>query len=963
MAHRRARIAGKNQVFNVKINFSMKSEKIIIRGARQHNLKNIDVELPRNKLIVVTGISGSGKSTLAFDTLYAEGQRRYVESLSTYARQFLERMEKPDVDMIEGLSPAIAIEQKTASHNPRSTVGTVTEIYDYLRLLFARIGTPHCYKCGQPITSQTLDQIVDKVMSLTQGTRIIILSPLVSGQKGTHEKLFKRLKKEGFARVRVDGKTMEIEEVGRLDKNKKHTIDVVVDRLVVKEKIKNRLADSLELSMSQSDGLVTVDVLGVGPVLFSEKSACISCGISYPEFTPASFSFNSPQGACSKCNGLGSTTEFDPDLIIPNHELSLREGTVALWANRNTVHFIEFLDALTSHYGVDIYTPYKDLPDHFKKVLLYGSGNERIRFYFERNNRRFTYEKFFEGIIPKLERRYLETESYQSREEVKSYINFRHCPECHGSKLNRSSRSVKVGGLTIFQTTQLSVAMAHSFFEKLRLTGKKEIIAKRILKEINERLGFLENVGLGYLTLDRSAYTLSGGEGQRIRLATQIGSKLTGVLYVLDEPSIGLHQKDNQRLLATLQKMRDLGNTVLVVEHDEETIRTADHVIDMGPGAGVKGGELVFSGTPDALLNEKKSLTGQYLSGRKYIAVPSSRRPGHKIKLIIKGASQNNLKNIDVGFPLGCFICITGVSGSGKSSLVLETLHHVLAQRLYHARIPVGTHARVLGLEHIDKVINIDQSPIGRTPRSNPGTYTGVFTYIRELFSRIPEARMRGYKPGRFSFNVKGGRCEACRGDGIIKIEMHFLPDVYVACDVCRGNRYNRETLEIRYKGKNIADILGMTVNQSFSFFEKIKNIRLKLQTLIDVGLGYIHIGQPATTLSGGEAQRVKLSRELSKRGTGKTVYILDEPTTGLHMDDINKLLNVLSRLVEAGNTVIVIEHNMDVIKTADHIIDLGPEGGDEGGNIIGCGTPEEISNISGSYTGQFLRKVLVPKL
>jgi excinuclease ABC subunit A len=937
----------------------MDTDKIVIRGARQHNLKNIDVELPRNKLIVVTGISGSGKSTLAFDTLYAEGQRRYVESLSTYARQFLERMEKPDVDMIQGLSPAIAIEQKTASHNPRSTVGTVTEIYDYLRLLFARIGTPHCYKCGQPITSQTLDQILDKVMSLSQGTRIIILSPLVSGQKGTHEKLFKRLKKEGFARVRIDGKTMDIEEVGRLDKYKNHVIDVVVDRLVIKDNIQNRLADSLELAMSQSDGMVTVDVLGMGPVLFSEKSACTSCGISYPEFTPASFSFNSPQGACPKCDGLGSTTEFDPELIIPNHELSLREGAVAPWAGRNTVHFIEFLDALTSHYGADIYTHYKDLPDHFKNVLMYGSGNERVRFYFERNNRRFTYEKRFEGIIPKLERRYLETESYQSREEIKRYMNFRHCPECHGAKLNRASRSVRVGGVTIFEITQLSVAKAHSFFKKLNLTGKKKIIAKRIVKEINERLGFLENVGLSYLTLDRSAYTLSGGEGQRIRLATQIGSKLTGVLYVLDEPSIGLHQRDNQRLLATLLQMRDLGNTVLVVEHDEETIRASDHVIDMGPGAGVRGGEVVFSGTPEALLNEIKSLTAQYLSGRKTIEIPSNRRLGNKKKLIIKGASQNNLKNIDVEFPLGCFICITGVSGSGKSSLVLETLYQVLSQRLYHARMPAGPHSEVIGIDHIDKVINIDQSPIGRTPRSNPGTYTGVFTYIRELFSRTPEARMRGYKPGRFSFNVKGGRCEACRGDGIIKIEMHFLPDVYVACDVCRGKRYNRETLEIKYKGKNIADILNMTANQSFSFFERINNIRTKLQTLIDVGLGYIHIGQPATTLSGGEAQRVKLSRELSKKGTGKTVYILDEPTTGLHMDDINKLLKVLSRLVQAGNTVIVIEHNMDVIKTADHVIDLGPEGGDEGGNIVGCGTPEEIANINGSHTGQFLKKVL----
>ncbi len=937
----------------------MKTEKIIIRGARQHNLKNIDVELPRNKLIVVTGLSGSGKSTLAFDTLYAEGQRRYVESLSTYARQFLERMEKPDVDTIEGLSPAIAIEQKTASHNPRSTVGTVTEIYDFLRLLFARTGTPHCYECGKPITAQTLDQIVDKVMSLREDTRIIILAPLVSGQKGTHDKLFKQLKKEGFSRVRVDGKTLEIEAVGALKKNIKHTIDVVVDRLIVNEKIRNRLADSLELAMSLSDGLVTVDILAEEPVLFSEKSACLTCDISYPEFTPASFSFNSPQGACPKCDGLGSTTEFDPYLIVPNPELSLREGAVAPWANRNTVHFIEFLDALTAHYGVDIYTPYKDLPERFKNALLYGSENESITFYFERNNRRFTYKRPFEGIIPKLERRYLETDSYQSREEIKQYMNFRPCPECQGTKLNRASRSVRVGGLTIFEITQLSVAKARIFFKKLELTGRKKIVATRILKEINERLGFLENVGLSYLTIDRSADTLSGGEGQRIRLATQIGSKLTGVLYVLDEPSIGLHQRDNEQLRETLFKMRDLGNTVLVVEHDEATIRSSDHVVDMGPGAGIKGGYVVFSGQPQGLLNAEESLTGQYLSGVKSIPVPSNRRRNRKEKIIIRGASKNNLKNIDVEFPVGCFICVTGVSGSGKSSLVLETLYRVLARQLYHARIPAGTYNSVMGLEHIDKVISIDQSPIGRTPRSNPGTYTGVFTYIRELFSRTPEARIRGYKPGRFSFNVKGGRCEACRGDGIIKIEMHFLPDVYVACDVCRGKRYNRETLEIKYKGKNIADILEMTVNQSFKFFERVRNIRQKLQTLIDVGLGYIHIGQPATTLSGGEAQRVKLSRELGKKATGRTVYILDEPTTGLHMDDIRKLLNVLLRLVETGNTVIVIEHNLDVIKTADHIIDLGPEGGDEGGHVVGCGTPEEIANLKGSYTGQFLAKIL----
>ncbi|QTA90980.1 excinuclease ABC subunit UvrA [Desulfonema magnum] len=938
----------------------MKSEKIIIRGARQHNLKNIDVELPRNKLVVITGLSGSGKSSLAFDTLYAEGQRRYVESLSTYARQFLERMDKPDVDMIEGLSPAIAIEQKTASHNPRSTVGTVTEIYDYLRLLFARVGTPHCHQCGQPISSQTLDQIIDQVMSLPEKTRMLILSPLVSAQKGTHEKLFKHLKKEGFSRVRVDGEIMEIEEVGNLDKNKKHTIDVVVDRLVMKENIKNRLADSLELALSQSEGIVIVDVIGKEPILFSEKSACIQCGVSYPEFTPASFSFNSPQGACPKCDGLGTATEFDPDLIIPDHELSLRQGAIAPWANRSSVYFSEFTEALTDHYRTSIYTPYKDLPDHFKNVLLYGSGEEQITFHFERNNRRFTYRKPFEGIIPNLEQRYRETESTWSREDVQRYMNFRPCPECQGAKLNRASRSVKVEGKTISQLTAFSVADAHKFFKHLKLEGKKAVIVKKILKEVTERLSFLENVGLAYLTLDRSAYTLSGGESQRIRLATQIGSKLTGVLYVLDEPSIGLHQRDNQRLLSTLSQMRDLGNTVLVVEHDEETIRSADYVVDMGPGAGVHGGEVVFAGTPDRLLKDKKSLTGQYFSGRKRIEIPSQRRPGNGKKLILRGASENNLRNMDAEFPLGCFICVTGVSGSGKSTLVLETLYRALARQLYRSRTPPGRHKEILGLEYVDKVVNIDQSPIGRTPRSNPGTYTGVFTPVRELFSKTPESRVRGYKLGRFSFNVKGGRCEACRGDGIIKIEMHFLPDVYVPCDVCHGKRYNRETLEIRYKGKNIADVLDMTVNQALAFFENIGNIRSKLQTLVDVGLGYIHFGQPATTLSGGEAQRIKLSKELSKKATGKTVYILDEPTTGLHIDDIQKLLNVLNRLVDVGNTVIVIEHNMDVIKSADHIIDLGPEGGDEGGTVIGCGTPEEIAAIEESYTGQFLKKLII---
>jgi excinuclease ABC subunit A len=938
---------------------AMIADKIIIRGARQHNLKNINVDIPREKLVVITGLSGSGKSTLAFDTLYAEGQRRYVESLSTYARQFLERMEKPDADLIEGLSPAIAIEQKTAGHNPRSTVGTVTEIYDYLRLLYARVGTPHCYQCGQEIRSQTLDQVVDHVMSLGDKTRVIVLSPLVKDQKGSHEKLLKRLKKEGFARVRVDGKTCDIEDVVKLDKKKRHTIDVVVDRLIINERIKNRLADSLELAMAQSNGQVGVEAEGHGSFHFNEQAACSRCGISYPEFSPASFSFNSPQGACSHCDGLGALTAFDPALIIPNPELTMREGAIVPWANRNSVHFAEFLDALTRQYGTDIYTPYKDLPDHFKQVLLYGSGDTPITFYFEDDRRRISYQKPFEGIIPNLERRYRETGSSWSREEIGRYMNFQPCPQCSGEKLNRASRSVKVGGLTITRLTALSIANIRSFFLDLRMDAKKEVIARRILKEIVERLGFLENVGLAYLTLDRSTQSLSGGESQRIRLATQIGSKLTGVLYVLDEPSIGLHRRDNKRLLETLIQMRDLGNTVLVVEHDEETIRAADYVIDIGPGAGINGGNIIFAGPPAELSIHPTSLTGQYLSGRKQIEVPPSRRPITNEHLILKGAAANNLKTIDVAFPLGCFICITGVSGSGKSTLVLETLYRALMQKLYNARMPAGTHQNISGVEHIDRVIHIDQSPIGRTPRSNPGTYTGAFTHIRELFSRTPEARMRGYKPGRFSFNVKGGRCEACQGDGIIKIEMHFLPDVYVTCDVCQGRRYNRETLEARYKGKTIAEVLGMTVNQALDFFGRITKIQTILQTLVDVGLGYIEIGQPATTLSGGEAQRVKLSKELSKRATGNTVYILDEPTTGLHADDIQKLLRVLNMLVDQGNTVLVIEHNLDIIKTADYLVDLGPEGGEEGGYVVGCGTPEQVAEIKSSYTGQYLKAVL----
>ncbi|MDX1707436.1 MAG: excinuclease ABC subunit UvrA, partial [Desulfobacterales bacterium] len=781
----------------------------------------------------------------------------------------------------------------------------------------------------------------------------------VTNQKGSHEKLLKRLQKDGFARVRVDGQMTDIENVDRLDKNRKHSVDVVIDRLMINDKIKNRLADSLELAMAQSDGQVSIETAEHGAILFNEKAACKRCAISYAEFTPASFSFNSPQGACPHCDGLGATTAFDPALIVPNPELTLREGAIAPWANRNSVHFNEFLDALTRQYDTDIYTAYKDLSDEFKKVLLYGSKDTPITFYFENDHRRISYQKPFEGIVPNLQRRYHETGSSWSREEIGQYMNFQPCPQCGGEKLNRASRSVKVGGLTISQLTALSIAELRAFFLDLRLDGKKEIIARRILKEIVERLGFLDNVGLSYLTLDRSAQTLSGGESQRIRLATQIGSKLTGVLYVLDEPSIGLHRRDNKRLLKTLIQMRDLGNTVLVVEHDEETIRAADYVIDIGPGAGINGGKIIYAGPPSELIDHPTSLTGQYLSGRKQIEVPAVRRRIGDDHLIIKGASANNLKTIDVKFPLGCFICITGVSGSGKSTLVLETLYRALMQKLYRARVPAGAYRQIGGIELVDRVIHIDQSPIGRTPRSNPGTYTGAFTHIRELFARTPEARMRGYKPGRFSFNVKGGRCEACQGDGIIKIEMHFLPDVYVTCDVCQGRRYNRETLEARYKGKTIAEVLNMTVNQALEFFARITKIQTIMQTLLDVGLGYIEIGQPATTLSGGEAQRVKLSKELSKRASGKTVYILDEPTTGLHADDIQKLLRVLNILVEQGNTVLVIEHNMDIIKTADYIVDLGPEGGDQGGYIVGCGTPEAVADIKNSYTGQYLKAVL----
>jgi excinuclease ABC subunit A len=934
----------------------MVANNIIIRGARQHNLKNFDIELPRNRLIVITGLSGSGKSTLAFDTLYAEGQRRYVESLSPYARQFLARLEKPDVDLIEGLSPAIAIEQKSTSHNPRSTIGTVTEIYDYLRLLYARVGIPYCHVCGQAISAQSLDQIIDQILCLKQKTRILILAPIVANQKGTHARILQNLRRNGFARVRINSRMMEIEKVHHLNKTQQHTIDVVVDRLIIQPNIYNRLTDSVELALGQSGGRVIiqpVDEKGNSldeEILFNESAACTRCHISYPPMTPANFSFNSPAGACPKCDGLGSVTEFSSDLIVPNPNLSLREGAIAPWANRNSLNFIDFLDDLTQQYGTDIYTPFNQLPQSLQTVLLYGSTQ---------NQPGDLSSKFLEGLIPQLQRRYQETTSHQDRKEIKRYLRSKPCPECHGARLKIESRSVKIQSLTIDQVTALSIEKAYRHFKQLALEGKSALIADRIVKEICDRLGFLNNVGLSYLTLDRPALTLSGGESQRIRLATQIGSKLSGVLYVLDEPSIGLHQRDHQRLLKALKTMRNIGNTVLVVEHDEETIRAADYVVDMGPGAGIHGGAVVFSGPPQKLLSDQHSLTGQYLSGRRRIQIPSNRRSGSGHNIVLTGARQNNLKNLTLEFPLGCLTCVTGVSGSGKSTLVLETLYRACSQRLYRSRETCADFDEILGLEHLDKVIHIDQTPIGRTPKSNPGTYTGVLNFIRDVFSKTPEARIRGYRPGRFSFNVKGGRCESCQGDGIIKIEMHFLPDIYVPCDVCHGKRYNRETLEVRYKGKNIAEILDMTANQGLDFFGRVKPIRLKFQTLADVGLGYIHIGQPATTLSGGEAQRVKLARELSKKGTGRTLYILDEPTTGLHMEDVKNLLQILDRLVTAGNTVVVIEHNLDVIKTADHIIDLGPEGGDNGGYIVGVGPPETVARNLGSVTGKYLKNVL----
>ncbi|MCA1906614.1 MAG: excinuclease ABC subunit UvrA [Desulfarculus sp.] len=936
---------------------------IVVRGARQHNLKNIDVAIPRDQLVVVTGLSGSGKSTLAFDTIYAEGQRRYVESLSAYARQFLERMDKPDVDAIEGLSPAIAIEQKTTSKNPRSTVATVTEIYDYLRLLFARAGTPHCPQCGRAIRARSPQEIVDQLTGLGEGARLTLLAPVVTQRKGEHKSVFARLAKDGFVRARVDGELIELADPPELEKNKKHTIEVVIDRVKIKEGVARRLTDSVELALRLGEGALLTWLHGADgepdrEELFSERLACDVCGISLPELNPQMFSFNSPQGACPTCDGLGVRTFFDPDLVVPDPRLSLRAGALKPWESTDSAYFRQTLDALAKHLKFDAYKPWRDLPEQIRHALLYGTEDE-VDFYLERENRKHYFRRTWEGFISQLERRYRETTSQGMREEYERYMNSQPCPDCGGARLKPTSLAIRVGGKNIHQITRLPVREALKFFAGLKLAAREAMIAEKVLKEINQRLGFMVDVGLDYLTLDRTSGTLSGGEGQRIRLATQIGSALVGVLYVLDEPSIGLHQRDNRRLLDTLKKMRDLGNTVLVVEHDEETIREADWVIDMGPGAGRHGGQVVFEGPPKKLLKSKDSLTGQFLSGARRIETPKERRAPERGWIELKGCSEHNLQGVDAAFPIGLMTCVTGVSGSGKSTLVLDTLYKALAQRLYKSRERAGAVEEVRGLEHIDKVIDIDQSPIGRTPRSNPATYTGVFTPIRELFAQVPEARARGYKPGRFSFNVRGGRCPACDGDGIIKIEMHFLPDVYVRCEVCHGLRYNRDTLEIAYRGSNIAQVLDMTCTQALEFFEAVPAIRQKLETIVEVGLGYIKLGQAATTLSGGEAQRVKLSRELGKRATGRTLYILDEPTTGLHFADVERLLEVLQRLVEMGNTVVVIEHNLEVIKTADWLIDLGPEGGDRGGQIVATGTPEQVAAVKASYTGQYLKGVL----
>ena len=936
------------------------ADKLIIRGAREHNLKNINLEIPRDRLVVITGLSGSGKSSLAFDTIYAEGQRRYVESLSAYARQFLEQMEKPDVDSIEGLSPAISIEQKTTSRNPRSTVGTITEIYDYLRLLFARVGHAFCYNCGREITQQSVQQIVDQIMKFPEGTRIHVLAPIVRDRKGEYRKELADMRRAGFVRAKIDGKLYELGEEPTLNKNQRHTIEVMVDRLAIRGGIEKRLADSLEVAFKYGQDLLKIERLDGAKeqgIYFSQRFACVECGISYPEITPRMFSFNSPHGACAECSGIGSIMYFDPELVIQNDELSISDGAIAPWATMN--YILPILEALATHYGFSLDQQWKTIPPKVRKKILEGSGDEEIEFAYERHGHRHGYARPFEGVLQWLDKRYKETESESVREWLGAFMNMRPCPSCGGARLKKESLFVRFNNKSISEVTAMSIKQALAFFEAPKLSAQEKEIARLILKEVSERLKFLADVGLDYLTLERTAGTLSGGEGQRIRLATQIGSSLVGVLYILDEPSIGLHQRDNQRLLNTLKRLRDLGNTVLVVEHDRDTMLEADYLIDMGPGAGIHGGDIVAEGTPAEVMANPASLTGKYLSGAMEIPVPSRRRQISSRWLTIKGARENNLRDLTVQIPLGVVTCVTGVSGSGKSTLVLDTLYKALSQKLNRSRERAGSFKSIEGVENLDKVIHVDQSPIGRTPRSNPATYTGLFTHIRELFAQLPEARMRGYGPGRFSFNVKGGRCEACEGDGIIRIEMHFLPDVYVTCEVCGGKRYNRDTLEIQYKGKSISEVLNMTVLDGIEFMGSVPPIRQKLETLRDVGLDYIHLGQSATTLSGGEAQRIKLAKELARRATGRTLYILDEPTTGLHFDDIKKLLAVLGRLADTGNTIIIIEHNLEVIKTADYIIDLGPEGGDRGGSVVAKGTPEQIAQIANSHTGHFLREVL----
>jgi len=935
---------------------------IIIKGAREHNLKNIDLVIPRDKLVVLTGLSGSGKSSLAFDTIYAEGQRRYVESLSSYARQFLGQMEKPDIDSIDGLSPAISIDQKSTSHNPRSTVGTVTEIHDYLRLLYARCGVPHCPECGKVIEKQTIDQVVDRVMSLPEDTKAQVIAPCVRARKGEHQKLFEELKREGYVRVRVDGTVYDIADVPALDKKFKHSIEAVIDRIVIKSGIEGRLTDSLETAFRLGNGLAIVAVIDGEEMLFSQNYACPDDGTSIEELTPRMFSFNNPFGACPTCSGLGTLLKIDPDLVIPDGKLSLAQGCVNVmgWnsGSKGTIASMYF-EALTKHYGVSMKTPYEELPKEVQNAILYGTGKDKLHIAYKKEFGSGSFDAPFEGIAVNMERRYRESTSDYSKQEIERFMTQTPCPDCKGKRLKRESLAVTVGDCNIADLSDLPVRGARDFLRELELGKTQAMIAEQILKEIDARLGFLVNVGLDYLTLSRSAVSLSGGEAQRIRLATQIGSGLMGVLYILDEPSIGLHQRDNARLLKTLQRMRDLGNTLIVVEHDEETIRTADYVVDIGPGAGEHGGEVVAVGTPDEIAANEKSITGDYLSGRKRIEIPKTRRQGNGKSLVIHGARAHNLKNIDVEIPLGKFVCVTGVSGSGKSSLVNEIIKKTLLRDLNRAHTRPGDHDRIDGIDALDKIIDIDQSPIGRTPRSNPATYCGLFDLIRAVFANTPDSRVRGYNNGRFSFNVKGGRCEACNGDGIIKIEMHFLPDIYVPCEVCGGKRYNRETLEVHYKGKNIYDVLNMTVEEALRFFKPLPKIARKLETLYDVGLGYVKIGQPSTQLSGGEAQRVKLATELSRRDTGRTLYILDEPTTGLHVDDVKRLLEILQRLCETGSSVLVIEHNLDVIKCADYVIDLGPEGGNAGGNIVATGTPEEVAKVEGSYTGQFLKDVL----